>query len=125
MLSKSTYSLQAYYLFSDDLSSAFVFFFFSSRRPHTICYRDWSSDVCSSDLHGRRRSTYSRAVLLDSWSASDPDSWRSEERRVGKEGRSRWSPHHYKKKKKRWRSHRRDRGPGRNPPWEGGHARDE
>src|SRR5207245_8364233 len=26
------------------------FFFFSSRRQHTICYRDWSSDVCSSDL---------------------------------------------------------------------------
>src|SRR5207245_4206477 len=28
----------------------FFFFFFSSRRRHTICYRDWSSDVCSSDL---------------------------------------------------------------------------
>src|SRR5208282_6889820 len=25
--------------------------FFSSRRRHTRCYRDWSSDVCSSDLH--------------------------------------------------------------------------
>src|SRR3989337_4200866 len=25
-------------------------FFFSSRRLHTRCYRDWSSDVCSSDL---------------------------------------------------------------------------
>src|SRR2546422_7674878 len=25
-------------------------FFFSSRRRHTICSRDWSSDVCSSDL---------------------------------------------------------------------------
>src|SRR5215813_7990035 len=25
-------------------------FFFSSRRRHTICGRDWSSDVCSSDL---------------------------------------------------------------------------
>src|SRR5207245_4503865 len=24
--------------------------FFSSRRRHTRCYRDWSSDVCSSDL---------------------------------------------------------------------------
>src|SRR5215217_7830457 len=40
------------------------FFFFSSRRRHTIYWRDWSSDVCSSDLvrhardpagHGRRR----------------------------------------------------------------------
>src|SRR6266542_2492193 len=29
-------------------------FFFSSRRRHTRCYRDWSSDVCSSDLRGRR-----------------------------------------------------------------------
>src|SRR2546429_2109841 len=27
-----------------------LFFFFSSRRRHTICSRDWSSDVCSSDL---------------------------------------------------------------------------
>src|SRR5207245_3068680 len=27
-----------------------VMFFFSSRRRHTRCYRDWSSDVCSSDL---------------------------------------------------------------------------
>src|SRR5207245_4576287 len=26
-------------------------FFFSSRRRHTRCYRDWSSDVCSSDLY--------------------------------------------------------------------------
>src|SRR5258705_9589705 len=27
------------------------FFFFSSRRRHTRCLSDWSSDVCSSDLH--------------------------------------------------------------------------
>src|SRR5258707_8031418 len=27
-----------------------VFFFFSSRRRHTRYWRDWSSDVCSSDL---------------------------------------------------------------------------
>src|SRR5207245_8123518 len=27
-----------------------VIFLFSSRRRHTRCYRDWSSDVCSSDL---------------------------------------------------------------------------
>src|SRR3712207_8662347 len=39
---------------------AFFFFFFSSRRRHTRYWRDWSSDVCSSDLvevlaarHGR------------------------------------------------------------------------
>src|SRR5690554_7455060 len=30
--------------------SVFFFFFFSSRRRHTRCGRDWSSDVCSSDL---------------------------------------------------------------------------
>src|SRR2546422_3256131 len=30
------------------------FFFFSSRRRHTRCSRDWSSDVCSSDLRRRR-----------------------------------------------------------------------
>src|SRR5205809_687767 len=31
-----------------------IIFFFSSRRRHTRCSRDWSSDVCSSDLarHG-------------------------------------------------------------------------
>src|SRR3989337_3990735 len=28
-----------------------VIFFVASRRRHTRCYRDWSSDVCSSDLH--------------------------------------------------------------------------
>src|SRR2546429_3722458 len=27
-----------------------LFFFFSSRRRHTRCSRDWNSDVCSSDL---------------------------------------------------------------------------
>src|SRR3712207_7456175 len=30
-----------------------VFFFFSSRRRHTRYWRDWSSDVCSSDLSGK------------------------------------------------------------------------
>src|SRR3989449_5987587 len=30
--------------------ASFFFFFFSSRRRHTRCSRDWSSDVCSSDL---------------------------------------------------------------------------
>src|SRR5438128_6396185 len=34
---------------------AAVQFFFSSRRRHTRCYRDWSSDVCSSDLMYNRR----------------------------------------------------------------------
>src|SRR3989449_6981544 len=32
----------------------FFFFFFSSRRRHTRCSRDWSSDVCSSDLTRQR-----------------------------------------------------------------------
>src|SRR5256884_1743537 len=32
-----------------------LFFFFSSRRRHTRCSRDWSSDVCSSDLRERLR----------------------------------------------------------------------
>src|SRR3989442_9785610 len=30
-----------------------IAFFFSSRRRHTRCGRDWSSDVCSSDLAGQ------------------------------------------------------------------------
>src|SRR5205809_5705122 len=30
--------------------SLYIDFFFSSRRRHTRCSRDWSSDVCSSDL---------------------------------------------------------------------------
>src|SRR3712207_5382156 len=34
------------------LVSFFSFFFFSSRRRHTRYWRDWSSDVCSSDLFG-------------------------------------------------------------------------
>src|SRR5699024_12228530 len=34
------------------ISPRFVFFFFSSRRRHTRSKRDWSSDVCSSDLKG-------------------------------------------------------------------------
>src|SRR5690554_3259544 len=36
--------------FSDPVTLFFCFFFFSSRRRHTRCGRDWSSDVCSSDL---------------------------------------------------------------------------
>src|SRR3989449_10292660 len=46
-----------YYLFSHFI---FFFFFFSSRRRHTRCSRDWSSDVCSSDLK-------IRGMLIDSW----------------------------------------------------------
>src|SRR5215813_4397411 len=44
----------------------FVFFFFSSRRRHTRCGRDWSSDVCSSDLtweYARALATHAHALL--------------------------------------------------------------
>src|SRR6266849_10500323 len=72
-------------------------FFFSSRRRHTRSTRAWSSDVCSSDLHGRRGFV---ATRLDAQHQHGGDSSgrRSEERRVGKECRSRWSPDHEKKK---------------------------
>src|SRR5260370_15065092 len=95
-------------------------FFFSSRRRHTRFKCDWSSDVCSSDLlflclllclflcafvHA---SYLSESSLFPSkHSKSDLASGdsmgkrgcrmhqkRSEERRVGKECRSRWSPYH-------------------------------
>src|SRR5690349_16759154 len=39
-------------------------FFFSSRRRHTRSLRDWSSDVCSSDLFGWLASRLPRARLL-------------------------------------------------------------
>src|SRR2546422_6747869 len=96
------------------------FFFFSSRRRHTRCSRDWSSDVCSSDLL-RPFSHLPGASCVIPWSSYKvqafpallifenlntfekheyPLDWkgpvkeRSEERRVGKECRSRWSPYH-------------------------------
>src|SRR5699024_12175394 len=37
--------------------SVLYLFFFSSRRRHTRSKRDWSSDVCSSDLHTARQVT--------------------------------------------------------------------
>src|SRR5207245_4362877 len=40
-----------------------VFFFFSSRRRHTRCYRDWSSDVCSSDLSGAEAAPFSDQIF--------------------------------------------------------------
>src|SRR2546430_17625002 len=94
--------------------------FFSSRRRHTRFDCDWSSDVCSSDLtrrNGRDLDLWvmdpsdprtDRMVLELEGGAYAPLDWspdgrtillhRSEERRVGKECRSRWSPHHSKKK---------------------------
>src|SRR5687768_18286669 len=94
-----------------------LFFFFSSRRRHTRCSRDWSSDVCSSDLPhswqiveiganlrfvlvGRSGSTpqgertMAAAPVLTTRVLRQESRRRSEERRVGKECRSRWSPYH-------------------------------
>src|SRR3989475_3638622 len=93
-----------------------VFFFFSSRRRHTRFDCDWSSDVCSSDLvfhddqHGTaitvaaamvnalkvagKKIEEVRLVASGAGAAALACLNRSEERRVGKECRSRWSPYH-------------------------------
>src|SRR5690606_16892050 len=42
----------------------FVLFFFSSRRRHTRFSRDWSSDVCSSDLSGASWTIFEGTVQL-------------------------------------------------------------
>src|SRR5947199_43182 len=42
---------------------SFLFFFFSSRRRHTRCLSDWSSDVCSSDLSVKARLPQFRAQV--------------------------------------------------------------
>src|SRR5437588_3245921 len=90
----------------------FFFFFFSSRRRHTRSLCDWSSDVCSSDLifyANRFCIKYSVRVLPPVNRLYIPfyvyhyfykhhlryrHFLRSEERRVGKECRSWWSPYH-------------------------------
>src|SRR5256885_11069783 len=97
-----------------------LLFFFSSRRRHTRLQGDWSSDVCSSDLQdervdeiivstfpGEKRSNWLRGDVVNRLRKQtslpvehvevEPEvepSPRSEERRVGKECRSRWSPYH-------------------------------
>src|SRR5207302_8319127 len=80
------------------------YFFFSSRRRHTRFSRDWSSDVCSSDLYRERILTQiyqpdfvcfekiivelkAVSILTDEHRAQLLN--RSEERRVGKECRCR------------------------------------
>src|SRR2546430_12002895 len=89
-------------------------FFFSSRRRHTRFDCDWSSDVCSSDLADARQAAQ-WAGNAEEWGKYTTDDFlvtgadgvvktkqqrmteiagRSEERRVGKECRSRWSPYH-------------------------------
>src|SRR5690348_18488370 len=99
------------------------FFFFSSRRRHTRWTGDWSSDVCSSDLFytdgareawltSPRRKAAARgtgcalasAIAASMAAGREETTVRSEERRVGKECRSRWSPYHGKKKKRRIRT---------------------
>src|SRR6266849_8492370 len=72
-------------------------FFFSSRRRHTRSTRDWSSDVCSSDLSCACATSQKFASPAATPSARRRSPRRSEERRVGKECRSRWSPYHQKK----------------------------
>src|SRR5438105_8454186 len=42
-----------------------MLFFFSSRRRHTRSTRDWSSDVCSSDLHIPYSLPFERAALTE------------------------------------------------------------
>src|SRR5207249_9326070 len=69
-----------------------VDFFFSSRRRHTRSKRDWSSDVCSSDLDAElRHGEQPGGDLAQASSGRDETAARedrSEERRVGKECRS-------------------------------------
>src|SRR5699024_3723823 len=56
---------------SDGLSFVSSFFFFSSRRRHTRSKRDWSSDVCSSDLllpiHPARSWCRGRGPVVPGW----------------------------------------------------------
>ena len=84
------------------LDMCFFFFFFKQKTAYEIYQCDWSSDVCSSDLTGAGRvhalsdepdgeGPVARAFHL---AARASDIGRSEERRVGKECRSRWSPYH-------------------------------
>src|SRR5690625_8008853 len=77
-----------------------MFFVCTSRRRHTRWPRDWSSDVCSSDLTvtpSRMRENFDifdfeltdeEMIAINSLD-EDEDGRRSEERRVGEEGRSR------------------------------------
>src|SRR6516164_10919410 len=73
-------------------------FFFSSRRRHTILNCDWSSDVCSSDLNCHGSALDCSLSVVASLSGKLElirlFAKRSQERRVGKECRCRWSSHH-------------------------------
>src|SRR5690625_7173891 len=63
-------------------------FFFSSRRRHTSWPRDWSSDVCSSDLPTCRHAARKTSKFPCACRLKASARCRSEERRVGKECRS-------------------------------------
>src|SRR5438874_10365170 len=78
------------------IEDAVGLFFFSSRRRHTRSLRDWSSDVCSSDLtapHDDRGRPPPEDQGGGIQRLCAPRGGRSEERRVGKECRSWWSPY--------------------------------
>src|SRR5207248_4123594 len=107
-------------LFFSNSTRRVSFFFFSSRRRHTRSYGDWSSDVCSSDLLAAPANTVNVRsnqdryyVIIGSSTVPRVDDirhaylhFRSEERRVGKECRSRWGRWHCKRKggERGWRS---------------------
>ena len=78
------------------------FFFFKQKTAYEIGTGDWSSDVCSSDLaksrsendlwiEGKKGCNGGKGEIA---AGTTSYSARSEERRVGKECRSRWSPYH-------------------------------
>src|SRR5206468_8371318 len=75
-----------------------VSFFFSSRRRHTMSDRDWSSDVCSSDLPAAHVTITDGDVRRWILLGQSLDT-RSEERRVGKECRCGRAGAHRKKER--------------------------
>src|SRR5699024_11335598 len=98
------FTVYAVFCLFDSFFSIIFFFsvqiivlFFSSRRRHTRSKRDWSSDVCSSDLDG---SICSDSIRVDQQPHhSRYERLRSEERRVGKECSSPWWLCEYNKSK--------------------------
>ena len=80
----------------------FFFFFFKQKTAYEIRNCDWSSDVCSSDLEEMDIIRLQEKIADRLSHIKDPkhvdmifdELLRSEERRVGKECRSRWSPYH-------------------------------
>src|SRR5256885_4831866 len=54
----------SYYYVEVERELHYIFFFFSSRRRHTILQGDWSSDVCSSDLSMPYFSIASRSMPM-------------------------------------------------------------